>query len=85
MWKMRLTYGVPRYMLLVELPLFAKNGLNMDMKMNTVISCVPFFANWIFSIIYSKTLDHVRAKVRRERERTGGGFSKTRESDLRKN
>ena len=51
-----------RYMLLVELPLFARS-LNLDLTMITVMSSVPFFANWIFSVVYSKVLDTARAKV----------------------
>ena len=51
-----------RYMLLVELPLFARS-LNLDITMITVMSSVPFFANWIFSVVYSKLLDTARAKV----------------------
>ena len=52
-----------RYMLLVELPLFARSGLGVDMTINTIMSSVPFFANWIFSVVYSKSLDTARAKV----------------------
>ena len=50
-------------MLLVELPLFARS-LNLDLTMITVMSSVPFFANWIFSVVYSKLLDTARAKVK---------------------
>lgn len=50
------------YMLLVELPLFARSGLKVDMTVNTIMSSVPFFANWIFSVVFSKTLDTARAK-----------------------
>ena len=50
-------------MLLVELPLFARSGLGLGMTMNTVMSSVPFFANWIFSVVYGKCLDMARAKV----------------------
>lgn len=50
------------YMLLVELPLFARSGLGVGMTMNTIMSSVPFFANWIFSVIYSKSLDTARSK-----------------------
>jgi len=49
------------YMLLVELPLFART-LGLDITMITVMSSVPFFANWIFSVVYSKSLDTCRAK-----------------------
>eukprot|EP00092_Neocalanus_flemingeri_P031916 GFUD01034672.1.p1 GENE.GFUD01034672.1~~GFUD01034672.1.p1 ORF type:complete len:490 (+),score=95.67 GFUD01034672.1:74-1543(+) len=50
------------YMLLVELPLFARSGLGVDMTITTILSSVPFFANWIFSVVYSKSLDTARAK-----------------------
>merc|ERR1719431_2407771 len=50
------------YMLLVELPLFARSGLQVDMTVNTIMSSVPFFANWIFSVLFSKTLDTAIAK-----------------------
>ena len=50
-------------MLLVELPVFARTGLCVDMTMNTLMSSVPFFANWIFSVLYSKCLDTARANV----------------------
>ena len=50
-------------MLLVELPLFARSGLGVDMNTITIMSSVPFFANWIFSVVYSKSLDTARAKV----------------------
>jgi len=45
------------YMLLVELPLFARSGLGVGIAINTIMSSVPFFANWVWSIAYSKTLD----------------------------
>ena len=35
-----------------DLSLSSRTGLSLDMKLNTVISCVPFFANWIFSVIF---------------------------------
>jgi len=50
------------YMLLVELPLFAKQGLEVDNTINTIMSSVPFFANWLFSVLYSKGLDALRNK-----------------------
>ena len=56
-------YVMIRYMLLVELPLFARSGLGVDMTTNTIISSIPFFANWIFSVVFSKCLDTARAKV----------------------
>jgi len=45
------------YMLLVELPLFARSGLGVGIGVNTIMSSVPFLANWLWSISYSKTLD----------------------------
>jgi len=50
------------YMLLVELPSFARSGLNVNMTVNTIMSSVPFFANWIFSVVFSKILDTLREK-----------------------
>jgi len=50
------------YLLLVELPLFASSGLGLSMSMNTVMSSAPFLANWIFSLIYGKSIDTARAK-----------------------
>jgi len=50
------------YMLLIELPLFISSGLGVGMTTNTIISCVPFFANWIFSVGYSRLLDHAKSK-----------------------
>ena len=32
------------------------------MTVNTIVSCVPFFANWMFSVGYSKALDTMMAK-----------------------
>ena len=49
-------------MLLIELPLFVRTGLGVDMTINTIISSVPFFANWMFSIAYSRGLDWGRSK-----------------------
>jgi hypothetical protein len=30
------------------------------MKLNTVISCVPFFANWIFSVIFRQETGRIK-------------------------
>jgi len=50
------------YMLLVELPMFARQGLKVNMSVITIMSSVPFFANWIFSVAFSKTIDTLREK-----------------------
>lgn len=50
------------YMLLIELPLFVRSGLGVGMAVNTIISCVPFFVNWGFSVGFSKCLDWARGK-----------------------
>lgn len=50
------------YMLLIELPLFLRTGLKVGMTTNTIMSSVPFFANFIFSLLYSRTLDWARSR-----------------------
>jgi len=50
------------YMLLVELPLFARSGLGVGIGINTLMSSVPFLANWLWSISYSKALDTLISK-----------------------
>ena len=52
------------YMLLVELPLFAKTGLGVDMEVITVMASLPFLANWLWSLGYSRGLDHLRSRGR---------------------
>ena len=49
-------------MLLIELPLFISSGLGVGMTTNTIISCVPFFANWIFSVGYSRETVYTEGK-----------------------
>ena len=89
-------FAIKRYMLLVELPLFARSGLGVGIAINTIMSSgrifltssycfffgknsrdkncfqliplkilhsVPFFANWVWSIAYSKTLDTLVSQV----------------------
>ena len=50
------------YMLLVELPLFARTGLGVDMEVITLMSSLPFLANWVWSLVYSRILDHLRSQ-----------------------
>ena len=50
------------YMLLVELPLFAKTGLRVDMGVITVMASLPFLANWLWSLVYCRALDHLRSR-----------------------
>ena len=49
-------------MLLVELPLFARTGLGVDMEVITLMSSLPFLANWVWSLVYSRILDHLRSQ-----------------------
>ena len=50
------------YMLLVELPLFARTGLGADMQLITLMASLPFLANWLWSLAYSRALDTLRAQ-----------------------
>ena len=50
------------YMLLVELPLFARTGLGADMQLITLMASLPFLANWLWSLAYSRALDTLRAR-----------------------
>jgi len=50
------------YMLLVELPTFLSVGLGFAISENAVLSAVPFFMNWLFSIFYSGNLDKAISK-----------------------
>ena len=52
------------YMLLVELPLFAKTGLGVDMEVITLMASLPFLANWVWCLVYSRVLDHMMARGR---------------------
>lgn len=49
-------------MVLIELPLYMKNVLNFKISENAVLTALPFFCMWIFSIVLSKTLDALRAR-----------------------
>ena len=66
------------YMLLVELPLFARTGLGADMQLITLMASLPFLANWLWSLAYSRALDTLRSRGRlttlnaRQRELEGG-------------
>ena len=52
------------YMLLVELPLFAKTGLKADMELITLLASLPFLANWLWSLAFSRALDTLRSRGR---------------------
>ena len=52
------------YMLLVELPLFAKTGLGVDMEVITLMASLPFLANWVWCLVYSRALDHLMGRGR---------------------
>ena len=51
-------------MLLVELPLFAKTGLGVDMEVITLMASLPFLANWVWCLVYSRVLDQLMGRGR---------------------
>ncbi|XP_076275641.1 sialin-like [Rhynchophorus ferrugineus] len=50
------------YMVLIELPLYMKSVLQFKISENAVLTALPFFCMWLFSMILSKLLDTLRAK-----------------------
>ncbi|KAJ8927580.1 hypothetical protein NQ314_019945 [Rhamnusium bicolor] len=50
------------YMVLIELPLYMKTVLNFKISENAVLTAVPFLCMWLFSMVFSKTLDTLREK-----------------------
>ncbi|XP_025836454.1 sialin [Agrilus planipennis] len=50
------------YMVLIELPYYMKSVLKFKIAENAVLTALPFFIMWIFSIGLSKTLDTLRTK-----------------------
>ncbi|KAJ8943525.1 hypothetical protein NQ318_023035 [Aromia moschata] len=50
------------YMVLIELPLYMKTVLNYKISENAVLTAVPFLCMWLFSMVFSKTLDTLREK-----------------------
>lgn len=50
------------YMLLIELPFYMKQVLKFNIKENAVVTAIPFFTLWLFSIGLSKTLDFLKAR-----------------------
>lgn len=50
------------YMVLIELPHYMSMILKYKIADNAVISSIPYFTMWIFSMILSKTLDVLRGK-----------------------
>ncbi|KAK7082633.1 hypothetical protein SK128_005066 [Halocaridina rubra] len=49
------------YTLLTELPSYLKNIQHFDMKSNGVLSALPYFVMWIFSLIYSFIMDRLQS------------------------
>lgn len=49
-------------MVLIELPNYMKMVLKFKIAENAVLSSIPFFTMWVFSMILSKTLDTLRSK-----------------------
>nr|CAI5858870.1 unnamed protein product [Callosobruchus analis] len=50
------------YMVLIELPLYMKSVLNYKISENAVLTALPFLCMWLFSMVFSKTLDTLREK-----------------------
>ena len=50
------------YMVLIELPHYMSTILKYKIADNAVISSIPYFTMWLFSMILSKTLDILRGK-----------------------
>ena len=50
-------------MLLVELPLFLRTGLGADLATLTVLTSLPFLANWAWALGWARAMDSARAKV----------------------
>nr|CAI5858868.1 unnamed protein product [Callosobruchus analis] len=48
------------YMVLIELPLYMKSVLNYKISENAVLTALPFLCMWLFSMVFSKTLDTLR-------------------------
>lgn len=49
-------------MVLIELPTYMKSVLGFKISENAVLTALPFFSMWIFSLVLSKVLDTLRAK-----------------------
>ncbi|KAF2883330.1 hypothetical protein ILUMI_22832 [Ignelater luminosus] len=49
------------YMVLIELPLYMKGILKFKIAANGVLTAMPYFSMWIFSIILSKVLDTLQS------------------------
>lgn len=50
------------YMVLIELPLYMKSVLNFKLNENAFLTALPFLCMWVFSILFSKSLDVLRSK-----------------------
>ncbi|KAF5270712.1 hypothetical protein FQA39_LY01450 [Lamprigera yunnana] len=50
------------YMVLIELPHYMSTILKYQITQNAVVSSIPYFTMWLFSIVLSKTLDILRGK-----------------------
>ncbi|XP_042861744.1 sialin-like isoform X2 [Penaeus japonicus] len=50
------------YCLLTELPTYLKNMQHYDMKENGVVSALPYLLMWVFSLSYSRYMDHLLEK-----------------------
>ncbi|RZC32966.1 sialin, partial [Asbolus verrucosus] len=50
------------YLLLIELPQYMKDVLRFKIEANGLLSALPFFVMWIFTMILSKTLDFLMGR-----------------------
>ncbi|XP_030764406.1 sialin-like [Sitophilus oryzae] len=50
------------YMVLIELPLYMKSVLKFKISENAVLTALPFFCMWLFSMVLSKLLDSLRGR-----------------------
>ncbi|KAK4874077.1 hypothetical protein RN001_013437 [Aquatica leii] len=50
------------YMVLIELPHYMSTILKYQIAQNAVVSSIPYFTMWLFSMILSKTLDVLRGR-----------------------
>lgn len=50
------------YMVLIELPAYMKDILNLKLSDNALYSSLPFFTMWFFMIILSKIIDSIKMK-----------------------
>ncbi|XP_065161518.1 sialin [Atheta coriaria] len=50
------------YVVLIELPTYLKSVQKFQITSNAIITAVPFFLMWVYSLILSRTLDNLRSR-----------------------